>query len=423
MVGFSFTMISYTYYERFLMGKSGNPAKQSVQKLKGTVTWFSNSPTAPTGYGVQSQQVLSRMVRDGLDVAIQSNYGREGVNGTWDSGYGLVTEYARGADAYSQDVTGINHQHHKAMVEKEKGKQADLLVTLYDVWILKKDKYKDIPMASWTPIDHNPIPPLVLEWCKNPNVTPIAMSKWGQRQIEALGVESLYIPHAVDDVFKPTPSIQGRAAREFMGIRDDQFVVGMNFANKSSGAIHRKAVSEAFLAFGIFVKKHPDALLYLHTDMFGAYGWRLSDLLTSCGVPAENVLFCDQLQYRYGYPQDVLAALYTAMDVYLGVSYGEGFGVGTIEAQACGVPVIVSDICASTELVGDGWLIDCQPLWDDAQKSWFSVPNIPHIVDALTQAYSRGRGVSEKALAFAEDYRAEKVWREYWIPTLNKLLK
>jgi glycosyltransferase involved in cell wall biosynthesis len=107
----------------------------------------------------------------------------------------------------------------------------------------------------------------------------------------------------------------------------------------------------------------------------------------------------------------------------LGVSYGEGFGVGTIEAQACGVPVIVSDICASTELVGDGWLIDCQPLWDDSQKSWFSVPNVPHIVDALMQAYERGQGVSEKALAFAEDYRAEKVWQEYWIPTLNKLLK
>jgi hypothetical protein len=74
-------------------------------------------------------------------------------------------------------------------------------------------------------------------------------------------------------------------------------------------------------------------------------------------------------------------------------------------------------------LVGDGWLVDCQPLWDDAQKSWFSIPNIPHIVDALTQAYSRGQGVSEKALAFAEDYRAEKVWQEYWIPTFNKLLK
>lgn len=394
-----------------------------MSKLKGTVTWFSNSPTAPTGYGVQTAQVLSRMKRDGIDVAIQSNYGREGVNGVWDSGFGLIPEYARGADAYSQDITAINHQHHRAIVEKEKGTQPNLLITLYDVWILKKDKYKDIPVASWTPVDHTPIPPLVAEWLKNSNVTPIAMSKWGQKQIESLGIKSLYIPHAVDAVFKPTDMIAGRSAREFMGVRDDQFIVGMNFANKSSGAIHRKAVAEAFLAFGIFVKRYPDALLYLHTDMFGAFGWRLPDLLTSCGVPSNNVLFCDQLQYRHGYSQEILAGLYTAMDVYLGVSYGEGFGVGTIEAQACGTPVIVSDICASSELVGDGWLVECQPLWDDSQKSWFSIPSIPQIVESLVKAYEARGAKSKQALDFAENYRAEKVWQDYWIPTLKKLLK
>jgi len=39
------------------------------------------------------------------------------------------------------------------------------------------------------------------------------------------------------------------------------------------------------------------------------------------------------------------------------------------------------------------------------------------------QAYDRGQVVSDKALAFAEGYRAEKVWQDYWIPTLGKLLK
>jgi hypothetical protein len=65
-----------TFYDRIKMGKSGNPAKG---KLQGIVSWFSNSPTAATGYGMQSNQVLNRMIRDGLDVAVLSNYGREGV--------------------------------------------------------------------------------------------------------------------------------------------------------------------------------------------------------------------------------------------------------------------------------------------------------------------------------------------------------
>lgn len=392
--------------------------------LKGIVSWFSNSPTAPTGYGVQSNQVLNRMIRDGLDVAVLSNYGREGVNGTWESDYGVVPEYARGAEPYSQDVTPLNHQHHIASVEKKKGKLPNVLVTLYDVWILRGDKYDDLNIASWVPIDHNPIPPLVLAWCKKPNVTPIAMSKWGQAQLKAAGVDAEYVPHAVEPVFKPTFEIDGMPVRDYMGVKETDFIVGMNFANKASGAIHRKAVAEAFLAFAIFAKNKPDAVLYLHTDLFGSFGgWKLDALLTACGLSKEQVVFCDQVQYRQSYPQEHLAAFYTAMDVYLGISYGEGFGVGTLEAQACGTPVIVSDICASTELCGDGWLVECQPLWDEAQKSWFSVPNVPQTIRALEEAYARPRGKSQKALDFAADYAAETVWQRDWQPVLKKILK
>jgi glycosyltransferase involved in cell wall biosynthesis len=392
--------------------------------LKGTISWFSNSPTAPTGYGVQSNQVLNRMIRDGLDVAVLSNYGREGVNGTWMSDHGEVPEYARGAETYSQDVTPLNHQHHVARVEDVKGKQPNALITLYDVWILRGDKYADLNIASWVPIDHNPIPPLVLDWCKRPNVTPIAMSRWGQEQLKIRGVESIYIPHAVEPVFKPTFYVGDLDVREYMGIDADTFLVGMNFANKASGAIHRKAVAEAFLAFSIFAKDKPNAVLYLHTDMFGSFGgWKLDHLLTSCGLSKDQVIFCDQVAYRYGYSQEQLAAFYTAMDVYLAISYGEGFGVGTIEAQACGTPVIVSDICASTELCGDGWLVECQPIWDEAQKSWFSVPNIPQTVAALSQAYEWPRGKSQKAIDFAEGFGAEHVWQEYWLPALAQILK
>lgn len=405
------------------MGKSGNPAK-AVSKLKGTVSWFSNSPTAPTGYGVQTNQVLNRMIRDGLDVAVLSNYGREGVNGTWESEHGVVPEYARGAELYSQDVTPLNHLNHVATVEKKKGVQPDCLVTLYDVWILRGDKYDGINIASWTPIDHNPIPPLVLEWCKKPNVTPIAMSRWGQEQLAQRGVESIYIPHAVEPVFKPTDLVDGLPVREYMGIDEDTFLVGMNFANKSSGIVHRKAVAESFLSFALFAKDKPNAVLYLHTDMFGSFGgWKLADLLSACGLRKDQVIFCDQVRYRYGYSQVELAAFYSAMDVLLAVSYGEGFGVATIEAQACGTPVIVSDICASSELVGDGWLVECQPLWDEAQRSWFSIPNIPQTVASLNEVYVRPRGVSQGAIEFAKGFGAEHVWQEFWLPALSKILK
>jgi glycosyltransferase involved in cell wall biosynthesis len=386
---------------------------------KGTISWFSNSPHAATGYGQQTSQVVSRLARDGYDVAVLSNYGREGGNGSWLSPFGdQVTEYGRGFDAYSQDVTAINHVHWKSKFPK----QRDVLITLYDVWIMA-DKYQDLNIASWTPVDHSPIPPKVLEWLQKSNVTPIAMSKFGKAEIERHGVESLYVPHAVEDVFQPTFKIEGKPTREYMGLKKSEFVVGMNAANKASGSMHRKALAENFLAFALFAKDKPDAVLYLHTDVFGAAGgWNIPTLLQACGLKKEQVLFVDQLGYRYGYTQAELAALYTTMDVYLGCSYGEGFGVGTIEAQACGTRVIVSDFAASAELCGDGWKVGGQPFWDAAQATWFNVPNVAGIVQALEEAYAAERGTSDKALKFAEQYGADFVYENHWKPVLAKLL-
>jgi glycosyltransferase involved in cell wall biosynthesis len=387
---------------------------------KGTISWFSNSPTATTGYGVQTAQVVKRLVKDEYNVAILSNYGREGVNGTWDSGYGIIPEYARGAEIYSQDVTPLNHQHHKAQYKD----QADVLITLYDTWILKGKKYDQINLACWTPVDHYPCPPDVLAWLSKPNVTPIAMSKFGQKAIQDAGIECEYVPHAIEDVFTPTDTIDGKNNREYLGAKDTDFLVMMNAANKANGLVHRKALAENLLAFSIFAKDKPDAVIYLHMDMFGAFGgWNLPNLLEAVGLLHDQVILVDQIAYRYGLSQEVLAGLYTAADVYLGTSYGEGFGVGTIESQACSTPVIVSNFAASPELVGDGWVVDGQPLWDHHQRSWFNVPSVPGIVAALEEAYARPRGKSEKALEFAKDYRADVVYETHWKPVLKKLLK
>ena len=83
--------------------------------------------------------------------------------------------------------------------------------------------------------------------------------------------------------------------------------------------------------------------------------------------------------------------------------------------------MIVSDFAASTELVGDGWLVDGQPLWDAPQSSWFHMPSVPGIVDALEQAYQRGRGRSQKAQDFAKAYNADTVFNDFWKPALKVL--
>jgi glycosyltransferase involved in cell wall biosynthesis len=391
-----------------------------TKKLKGTVSVFSNSPGQPTGYGQATEALVKLLKRDGADVASLSNYGNEGVNTTYDTGFGQIPIYARGNEAYSNDVTPAHHKHWKAINPD----QPDLLITLYDVWVLNGKGYDTIPIASWTPIDHNPVPPAVLKWLQKDNVTPLAMSKFGLEQIQKVGVEGHYIPHSIDTkIFKQTDKIDDQPINDFMGFEDDRFIVGMNAANKSSGILHRKAYSENLMAFAMFARKHPDAMLYIHADASSQHGWNLVALGQLLGIPTDNMTFPDPLAYRYGMSQETLAGIYSSWDVMLATSYGEGFGIPTVEAQACGVPVIVSNFAASPELVGDGWVIGGQPLYDPSQHSFWHIPSVPEIAEALEQAYAKGKGKSAKAVEFAKDYDHEKVWQENWMPVLKKLLK
>jgi glycosyltransferase involved in cell wall biosynthesis len=400
------------------MGKSGNPAK--TKKLNATISVLSNSPGMPTGYGIATEALVNLLKREGADVAALSNYGHEGINSTYQTRYGPIPLYARGSESYSNDVAPAHHKHWKAM----NAKQSDLMITLYDVWVLSGKAYDSIPIASWTPIDHNPVPPAVLQWLKKDNVTPLAMSKFGLDQIHKAGLEGHYVPHSIDTkVFKPTDTILGIPGQEFMGFEDDRFIVGMNAANKASGIIHRKAFGENMMAFAMLCRKYPDAILYIHTDASSQHGWNLMALGQILGIPVDNLAFPDPLAYRYGMSQEMLAGIYTQMDVLLATSYGEGFGVPVIEAAACGVRPIVSNFAASPELVGDGWAVAGQPLYDPAQHSFFTVPSVPEIFTALEEAYKRGKGKSDKAIEFAQAFDHEKVWEENWMPVLRKLLK
>ena len=383
------------------------------------VLWYSNAPWTPTGYGQQTAQVIERLAKENHQVAVHAMYGLAGSASSW-NGFKI---YPQGLAAYSDDVV-VAHTMEWANQDLS---TPTLLITLFDTWVLKSDSLKTLKnIASWVPIDHQPTPPDVLAWCERDNVRPIAMSKFGSRMLDLAGVEHLYVPHAIEPVFQPTESItlangNKMTGREFMGWEEDRFVVSMVATNKGSQPA-RKAWAENILAFSIFAKDHPDAVLYLYTEPDGAMaGINLPTLLDAVGVSKDKYKVVDQYAYRHGMPQNVMAAMYTASDVLLACSMGEGFGIPVIEAQACGCRVIVSNFTAQPELVGDGWTVEGQPWWDAAQKSWFFTPNVPDIVNALKSAYNAPRSRSEDAITHALGYGADQVFEQYWKPTMKEL--
>ena len=388
---------------------------------KNRILWVSNAPWAGTGYGQQTAQVVPRL-QDDYEVAIAANYGLEANTTNWNSGNGNVFIYPRGFDQWSNDVIPAHAQDWF----NRNTKVDSLILTLFDVWVFKGAKWGESRVASWVPIDHLPIPPEVANWSRLPFVSPIAMSQYGKALFDDLGIQSWYVPHAIEDVFEPTeslPTLDGEiTSRQFLNIPEEAFVVGMNAANKGVYP-NRKAFGENLLAMSMFMKKHKDVILYLHTEATKAMGGiDLRALIKAVGIEEQRVVFIDQYMLRAGLSQKLMALMYTGLDVLLATSYGEGFGIPTIEAQACGVPVIASNFTASKELVGDGWLVDGQPLWDDPQQSWFHVPLVNQITDALEEAYKRPRQISVKAMEFADQYRADVIYEQYWQPALKEIM-
>jgi glycosyltransferase involved in cell wall biosynthesis len=262
---------------------------------------------------------------------------------------------------------------------------------------------------------------MVIDFFKQTDAIPLAMSRFGEQEFRDAGLDPIYIPHGIDtSIYTPHDKAE---MRQMLGFKPDEFVVGM-VANNQGHSPARKAFSEALLAFSIFQQTHEDAILYMHCEMSGFRGGLdLSRLAERFEIPETAIRVTDQVMMEFAIPPGVLAGLYNTFDVLLHPSYGEGFGIPIIEAQACGCPVIVTDWTSMPELVGAGWKVGGQ-LWDHSQaEAFWMKPDVDEIVGALEDAYAcRGNEpLRDKAREFALQYDVDKVVTDHWVPALERI--
>ena len=124
-------------------------------------------------------------------------------------------------------------------------------------------------------------------------------------------------------------------------------------------------------------------------------------------------------------PGAAMADWYRSLDI-LSNCANEGFGLPVLEAEASGVPAVVSDCSAGTELCGAGWKIPGELEWTDGHNSWWHYP-YPKAIEAAYenawQAREDGKmpALRARARAFAEQYDADLVLERDWVPVLAAL--
>jgi glycosyltransferase involved in cell wall biosynthesis len=177
-------------------------------------------------------------------------------------------------------------------------------------------------------------------------------------------VDSVVIPHAIDDVFCPADHKHSAKLESRQGF-EKKFVVLRVDRHQP-----RKRWDLTFQAFAKFAKNKDDVHLiakcnprdHLMYDSMTGRGIDLEKLATQLGI-SEKVLFRD-----YFFKEHVLAKLYQVADVFLTTTACEGFGLGIAEAMSCGLPVICPDNAVLREVAGESGVYSQRSVSDFAEK-------------------------------------------------------
>ena len=369
------------------------------------ILWHSHSPRVKTGYGTPTALLLPRFRDLGHEVIASAFFGESEELSSFE-----------GIPVYN-----TNDQKLGATVLKQLADmvQADLIITHMDAWALDPDAINAIrrKVAHWSTADTNPLGELDRAYYSRSASSRLCMSRFSARMLTEGGFPALYVPYAFDPAVFYPDDVGRKELRESSGL-DDTFIVGINSAN-----VERKGWPEMLQAFARFQKQHPgDVALFANTTHNHTGALPLAGIAQKAGIPPESVL--------WGIPgltsQTQLASWYRTIDVLMACPYGEGFGIPLLESQACGTPVITTDMPPlNDEVATPGWHAASEPLWSTMHQSWWRRPSIAAIHECLEKAFtSRGdrAAPSQAAVSHASTYTVSNVIPA-WADVIEQIMK
>ncbi|TMC62830.1 MAG: glycosyltransferase family 4 protein [Chloroflexota bacterium] len=200
----------------------------------------------------------------------------------------------------------------------------------------------------------------------------------------------LSIPEAADDRFNAARNPEAEAAWQLrLGIRPPYlFYLGQWKAYKNLPLL--------LDAFTLVRQTHPSAQLVIAGDDPRHPEVRQA----AAGLPEGSIVLPGRL------PESAVPDLYRGAAAVVLPSRAEGFGLPVIEAMACGIPVICSDLPVLRELA-DGIAVFCDP----ADPAAFARA-MAQTLDAPTTALSRQLGI-ERARSFTWKRAARETVQAY----------
>lgn len=327
----------------------------------------------PTGYGVYSKELLSRLNQyPDIEVAELSCYTDVNSNEFQQIPW----------KAYANKPTGAKElQEYLSHKPNEYGEfsfntacldfRPDVVIDIRDVWMWEYQarspfrkffNHVVMPTVDATPqypewIDMFVDADGVLTYTEFGRDTILQQSD----QVNFLGIA----PPCASHDFKPIP--KGELRNE-LGLSTDIKIIGTVMRNQ-----RRKLYPDLFYTFARISKNKPNVFLHCHTN-YPDVGWDIPELLieyelahkvlftyhcTNCNELSinffqDNKTFCNKCHsfnnslcgVRNGINNEQLNKIYNNMDIYVQYADSEGFGMPQLEAAYAGLPIITVDYSA-----------------------------------------------------------------------------
>ncbi len=369
------------------------------------ILFLSDPIWSKTGYGKVAFNVAKRLTERHTVGHLPMQRALQGTDLDY---HGIQVFNSSQTDDFSEDVLASTYYRF----------QADVVITLKDIWSFRLINTLPLNYIPYVPIDHHPVSPFITHKL-NTAFQVLTMSNFGKAQLEFRGIPSTYMPHGVDlDIYKP---IEDKAAcRKFLAVPEDTFLCGIVAMNRQ-----RKLIPRQLRAFKRFMMDNPDQkislMIWSDIDDTSMTAVNLRAVINQLGIDKSIYSPTEEL-YRQGLSDIDMAKLYNAFDVLLMCTGGEGAGLPILEANACGVPVIVSDYAGGPEYLVSGYIAEVADVEIfNPVGTGYALVDISDMVDKLNKVLNddpqRHLRRTQKGIKM---YGWDNVVTNYWMPFLEK---
>lgn len=294
---------------------------------------------------------------------------------------------------------------------------------LADPAALSQSEFDDVDLALYCEFTHTAPTGAQLDTLRRLRRQPVVMHRGDAAALAECGISAIHVPLSTHSAaLAEAAAARREPMRDRLGVRPRDGVVGIRVAN-SDWRTGRSCLVEILTATRRLLEESPATIVFVDpwTAPEAAAPIDLDELIEELRFPAGAIRILDDNDRRLGLATADHASWFAPCDVVLIDPALELPALDALDAQACGVPVVVVDAPGASDMVAWGRAVHGEPRWDAMARQWAPGATADDLADAAAELMEEGRQQhhSDAARSWAIERDHSTVVERHWSALLN----